>query len=406
MNKVIDILKISNYDKFKCTADKCRFTCCVGWDVSIDTDTYNKWKKENDKCEYILNNVKIKKSGSKTEYFINKENHEACSFLDKQGLCEVVKTHGEDYLASTCHKFPRVENIFEDKKELSLSCACPEVVEIISSIPGKINMISEKASNLKSDLLELKIREAVINIVQQENFLLEEKLLVSFQMLETILEGEDFREDSILEELEKYKNKKYIQELVDMYKKIDFNINESVEEINYLFLDIIKNYKEVSSFEILLKDISDFAENIKVDSLSAAWHDYKSLYEQYNVLIENCIVSDIISSCVSNDMEELTISFQMIIIEYLLVRYSVFLKYYMNKEKETRLACAHGGSDLHQIIDSGSLLIEIEPQDIKDYIVAFSRIIGNNTEAVEEFFRDGFGKPVLENGYLCFIGLF
>ena len=167
-----------------------------------------------------------------------------------------------------------------------------------------------------------------------------------------------------------------------MYKEIESNIDDSVEEINYLFLDIIKNYKEVSSFEILLKDISDFAENIKIESLSAKWHDYKSLFEQYNVLNENCIVSDILSSCVSNDIEEMTISFQMIILEYLLVRYAVFLKYCMNKNKE------------------------IDAQDIKDYIVAFSRIIGNNTEAVIEFLRDGFGEDVLEIGYLRFIALF
>ena len=143
MNKKIEIFKISNYDKFKCIADKCSFTCCAGWDVSIDTDTYNKWKKENDKCDNILNNVKIKKRGSKTEYFINKENHEACPLLDKQGLCEVVKSHGEEYLSLTCHKFPRIENVFEDKEELSLSCACPEVVELISSITGKVQKRSE-----------------------------------------------------------------------------------------------------------------------------------------------------------------------------------------------------------------------------------------------------------------------
>lgn len=83
MKKVIDILKFSNYDKFKCIASKCRFTCCEGWDVVIDTDTYNKWKKENDKSNYILNNVKMKKCGSKTEYFINKETNEVCPFLDK-----------------------------------------------------------------------------------------------------------------------------------------------------------------------------------------------------------------------------------------------------------------------------------------------------------------------------------
>ena len=382
MNKVLDILKVANYDKFRCIADKCRFTCCEGWDVGVDTDTYNKWKKENDTSGHILDNVKVKKCGSKTEYFINKENNEACVFLDKQGLCQIVKSHGEEYLSLTCHMFPRIENIFEDIKELSLSCACPEVVELISSITGKINVIPENNANLKSHLLELKIRKAVVNIIKQKKFLLEYKLIISFEMLLTILENENLRENSLLEKLEKYKSREYIQELIDMHKKIELNINDSIEEINNLFLDIIQNYKKVSIFGILLKDISDFAENIKIGNLSAKWYDYKSLFEQYNQLIENCIVSKILSSCVSNDTLEMAISFQLVILEYLLVRYAVFLKYCMNKYKE------------------------IEVEDIKDYIVAFSRIIGNNTEAVIEFIRDGFGEDVLEIGYLCFITLF
>lgn len=382
MNKEIDVLKISNYDKFKCTADKCKFTCCEGWDISIDTDTYNKWKKENDKSNHILNNVKIKKCGSKTEYFINKETNEACPLLDKQGLCQIVKSHGEEYLSSICHMFPRMENVFEDKKELSLSCACPEVVELISSINGKINIISENDTNLDNNLLELKIRETLVNIIQMENFLLEDKLIISFQMLLTILENENFREDSLLEELEKYNNREYIKELIDMYTEIDLDINDSIEEINNLFLDITQNYQDVSGLEILLQDISDFAENIEIETLSGNWHEYKDLFEQHNLLIENCIVSKILSSCVSSDIEEMTISFQMIMLEYLLVRYAVFLKYCMNKNKG------------------------IDTEDVKDYIVAFSRIIGNNTEAVREFIRDGFGEDVLEIGYLCFITLF
>lgn len=380
MDKSINVFKVTNYDKFKCIADKCRFTCCDGWDVSIDADTYNKWKK--DKSSKILNRVKAKKSGSSTEYFINKKNHEPCPFLDAQGLCQIVKNHGEEYISSTCHRFPRIENKFEDRKEFSLSCACPEVVEIISGLSGKINITSENQKDIKNDLLELEIRETLVNIIQQDNFLLEEKLLISFQMLLIILDDENLSEYSVLDKLKKYNNREYIQELVEMYKEIDSNINESVEEINYLLLDIIKNYKEVSSFEFLLKDISDFGENVKIESLSAKWHNYKNSFEKYNDFVENWIVCDILSSCISNDIEELAISFELIILEYLLVRYAVFLKY-----------CIHGNE-------------EIELQDIKDYIVTFSRIIGNNTEAVIEFLRDGFEEPVLEIGYLSFIALF
>lgn len=381
MDKSIEVLKTTNYDKFKCTADKCKFTCCDGWDVSIDADIYNKWEKDN--CSQILSNIKVEKSENGMGYFINKENHEPCPFLDKQGLCNIVKNHGEEYISSTCQKFPRVENKFEDRREFSLSCACPEVVEIISGLSGKINMISSgKQKNNKSDLLELKIREALINILQMDSFLLEEKLLASFHMLISILEDDNFSGNSFSKELKKYNDREYIHDIINIFKEIDSDINESIEELNYLLLDIIKNYKEVSSFEALLKEISDFGENVKVQSLSDKWINFKNLFEQHEKLVENWIVSDIFSSCVNNDIEELTISFQLIILEYLLVRYAVFLKYCINR------------NDL------------IELQDIKDYIVAFSRIIGNNTEAVIEFLKDGFEDPVLEIGYLCFIGLF
>ncbi len=376
MNKV-DTLKISNYDKFKCIADKCKFTCCEGWDISVDNDTYNKWG--NDKSDNILNNVKITRNEGKDGYFINKETNEACPLLDNQGLCNIVKDHGENYLSLTCQRFPRIENVFEDRRELSLSCSCPEVLELIGSETGKINMTSESHNNLESNALEIKVREAIISIVQQENFLLEDKLIISFQMLSNILENENLGEDALLKELEKYKNRNYVKELIDMYKGIKINTNDSIEEVNNLFLDIIENYKEVSIFYILLKDVADFAENTKIKKLSSKWNDYKSLFEQYTSFIENCIISKIFSNCISDDIEEMIISFQMIILEYVLLRYALFLKYSGDKK--------------------------IDEEDIKNYILAFSRIIGNNTDAMIEFIRDGFGDDILEIGYLCFITL-
>ena len=72
----------------------------------------------------------------------------------------------------------------------------------------------------------------------------------------------------------------------------------------------------------------------------------------------------------------------MIILEYLLVRYAIFLKYSISRDNN------------------------ISVDDIKDYIVCFSRVIGNNSESVIEFLQDGFGDPILEIGYLCFISLF
>lgn len=373
-----NIFKILNYDKFKCIADKCEFTCCKGWEINIDNSTYNKWKNEN--LDYLLEKVEAK--DKKEVYFINKENHDDCPFLDKQGLCDIVKNHGEEYLSLTCHTFPRIENVFDDRRELSLSCSCKEVVEIISNLNKKINLSLENYIRINDDLSELRIREALIYIMQQENISLEYKLIICFEMLLSILENESFnKKENLLEEIEKYRDRNYIQNIILTYKNIELDIYDSIEEVNNLFLDIIENYKEIPMFNDILSDISSFAEEFEIEDIEIKWNSYKEEFNRYNDLIENIIVSKIISNCVNDDIEEMIVSFELIILDYLLVRHATFLKYYIDEEK-------------------------LYIKDIKNYIVAFSRIIQNNSDAVKEFLKDGFDDVILELGYLCFISLF
>lgn len=373
-----NIFKILNYDKFKCIADKCEFTCCKGWEINIDNSTYNKWKNEN--LDYLLEKVEAK--DKKEVYFINKENHDDCPFLDKQGLCDIVKNHGEEYLSLTCHTFPRIENVFDDRRELSLSCSCKEVVEIISNLNKKINLSLENYIRINDDLSELRIREALIYIMQQENISLEYKLIICFEMLLSILENESFnKKEDLLEEIEKYRDRNYIQNIILTYKNIELDIYDSIEEVNNLFLDIIENYKEIPMFNDILSDISSFAEEFEIEDIEIKWNSYKEEFNRYNDLIENIIVSKIISNCVNDDIEEMIVSFELIILDYLLVRHATFLKYYIDEEK-------------------------LYIKDIKNYIVAFSRIIQNNSDAVKEFLKGGFDDVILELGYLCFISLF
>ena len=373
-----NIFKILNYDKFKCIADKCEFTCCKGWEINIDNSTYNKWKSEN--LDYLLEKVEVK--DKKEVYFINKENHDDCPFLYKQGLCNIVKNHGEEYLSLTCHTFPRIENVFDDRRELSLSCSCKEVVEIISNLNKKINLSLENYIRINDDLSELRIREALIYIIQQENIYLEYKLIICFEMLLSILENESFnKKEDLLEEIEKYRDRNYIQNIILTYKNIELDIYDSIEEVNNLFLDIIENYKEIPMFNDILSDISSFAEEFEIEDIEIKWNSYKEEFNRYNDLIENIIVSKIISNCVNDDIEEMIVSFELIILDYLLVRHATFLKYYIDEEK-------------------------LYIKDIKNYIVAFSRIIQNNSDAVKEFLKGGFDDVILELGYLCFISLF
>lgn len=380
MSEEINTSKISYYDKFKCIADKCKFTCCEGWDITIDSDTYNKWKSLNDNS--LLNSIKIKKDSDENQYLIDKNIGDKCLFLDCKGLCNIVKDRGEEYLSLTCRTFPRVENLFDGFKEMSLSCSCPEVVEIISNLDSEIGMYNEGFDNLYNDLLELKIRENIVNIINRKDLDLDKKLILSFQMSLNILDNDEITENILLGEFDRFKDDKNLKELIDIYDNVEVNKYESIEEMNNLFLDIIENYKDVSGLDILLKDISNYGENANLHSLEDKWDSFKHEFKEYSNLLQNCIITKVFSSCVSDDVEELTLSLQMIILQYLLVRYAVFLK------------CCKLQSKM------------ISVDDVKDYIMCFSRVIENNIDSVIEFIEEGFGDPILEIGYLCFISLF
>ena len=333
MNKIKNILKIKDYDKFKCIADKCNFTCCRGWDINVDTKTYNKWR-ENYNLNYLLDNVRFIKSNGKNTYLIKKETKGECSFLSNKGLCNIVINHGDEYLSSTCKSFPRIENDFEDVKELTLSCSCPEVVNIISDMKEKIYIESNDSLSYIEDLGCLKIRETLVNILQKDDISIENKLIISYDMLFNMLNSDDLTYEDLIELLNKYKSKNYIKEELSKYK--DYENKDTIEylkEINSLFIDIIENYRNVSIFKESLKDIYKFIKEIHIEKLFNDWKDFEFLFKEYENLIENCIVSKVLSSCVSDDLEEMIISFEMIILEYLLIRHSVFLRYCINIKK-------------------------------------------------------------------------
>lgn len=382
MNNKEEMFKIQGYNNFKCTAEKCKFTCCEGWDICVDEDTFDKWNSLQTDKDYILKQVEKRKSGRLEGYVINKETHEVCPFLENDGLCKIIKNHGEEHLALTCRTFPRIENAIGGKKELSLSCACPEVVELISKLQTKVYVSEENLKETDGDILELRIREALINILQQDNIALDYKLIVAYQMLMELLKYKNFGKGALLNSIDKYGKKETLEEVIGDCEEIEADLEASIEEVNYLFIDIIENYKEVSVLKGPLSDISDFAEEADLEELAESWQEFKVLFEQYNNLMENCLVSKILSSCVSGDLKEMIIAFELIALEYTLVRYASFTKYILNNKKGITL------------------------QEVKDYIVVFSRVIGNNTEAAVEFIKDGFGDSILEIGYLCFITLF
>ena len=135
-----NILRLEIYDSFRCTGGSCDFTCCEGWDIAVDDNTYQKWETEPKNRGCLFRQVVSKQGDAGMQNFIKMGSRKCCPFLDESGLCSVCKELGEDYMPETCRKFPRQENRFGKLREFSLSCGCPEVVEMIKSINGQIKL--------------------------------------------------------------------------------------------------------------------------------------------------------------------------------------------------------------------------------------------------------------------------
>ena len=107
------IVKVNYYDAFRCIGGDCPFTCCQEWAITVDEDTLNKWK------DITLDTIGVKDERKKTgtlcdciekeeaDYVMALKKDKTCPFLNKDKLCSVVVSLGEDYLSKTCTTWAR-----------------------------------------------------------------------------------------------------------------------------------------------------------------------------------------------------------------------------------------------------------------------------------------------------------
>ncbi|MBR3869631.1 MAG: flagellin lysine-N-methylase [Clostridia bacterium] len=127
------------YDDFKCKADKCTDTCCAGWEVDIDKESYDRYKNVSGEFgERLKDSVTF---SDEIPSFRLCEN-ERCVFLNKNGLCDIYTELGEDYLCEICREHPRFYDCFENVTEMGLGLCCEKVCEMIFSSDKAVTFLS------------------------------------------------------------------------------------------------------------------------------------------------------------------------------------------------------------------------------------------------------------------------
>ena len=136
------------YDKFKCIADKCQDSCCIGWEIDIDPDTLKIYENESGTLgERLKQNID---NGS----FVLTED-ERCPFLQKDGLCELICQKGEGFLCEICREHPRYYEYCGDHLDMGIGLCCEEACRLLFTADKPIAFITEGEAELDDEICTL-----------------------------------------------------------------------------------------------------------------------------------------------------------------------------------------------------------------------------------------------------------
>ncbi|MEA4835985.1 MAG: flagellin lysine-N-methylase [Anaeromusa sp.] len=129
-NKFRQLLQPQYVSQFHCIGSACEDSCCIGWRVQIDKDTYKRYRDCSDSNLRDQMDEKVKRhrtnptDGNYAKIKLNPDGH--CPFIDEDKLCAIQRKLGEEYLSVTCTTYPRISNNINGVTEKSLTMSCPE----------------------------------------------------------------------------------------------------------------------------------------------------------------------------------------------------------------------------------------------------------------------------------------
>ena len=124
------------YNSFACIADRCRHSCCIGWEIDVDEEALEKYDSSaEDYAEVVRKSIEQ----DDVPHFRLCEGGR-CPHLRGDGLCQMILSLGEDYLCSICREHPRFYNDTVRGREVGLGLVCEEACRIILSSDGYRNM--------------------------------------------------------------------------------------------------------------------------------------------------------------------------------------------------------------------------------------------------------------------------
>lgn len=326
--------------EFKCISSSCIDTCCAGWDINIDEDTYNKYNNSTGDFKELLEGKYVENKDKHEVFnkgFMVLKNENTCPFLNSNMLCDIHGGFGEENLCITCKSYPRVFNIVDGVYEKSGLPSCIEICERAFLNKDKMEFI-ESEEDIEEENIEIRriidsesfegteslleyfwdIRVISINIMQLRSISIEERLNILKNFYETIEEMHESNELDSVEEL--------LEGLSDENMKYEYLKEAAFKEENEFFISIAhdKLVKNIRSFR--LKDcIKEYKKGISKHNNICKYlegvPEYFDELEAHSYVLENYLVNQIFKDLIPfNKGENFTKSIKVLINRYRIIK--------------------------------------------------------------------------------------
>ncbi|MGL4452574.1 MAG: flagellin lysine-N-methylase [Sarcina sp.] len=327
-----DIIQYSGYNNFKCITDKCKHTCCSGWQVDIDNKTYEKYKNSI----HFKDSMGLKfTSKDKNNFSMKLNENKDCSFLQKDKLCEIHANHGEEFLCNTCRIYPRGVNIVGDRTERHLFASCHAMIDMFLLNDRKLTFEVEegiysedeisRVIDIEIDMEKIiftAVRGFTIEVIQSDFISLEEKFVLlglAYSNFAEFNKSKDY--DSILNAIDIY------TEMIEDSASIPhLEASEIYDAIKSIVLGEIANFN-------LKDELKEIIPNLEY--VLNGDEDFNRKYERYleknSTYIENYLVNAVYSSGMPFISEDMMDNYILLVVKY------IAFKVYITSVKEDEI---------------------------------------------------------------------
>lgn len=254
------------YPDFRCKADHCRNSCCRMWRIPVSREEYNRlitMECSESLNECIQNAFVVPEMADDSSFRYVSFNWLGDCRIMKDGLCQIQKEKGEEYLPKICRLYPRSFKCVNGTNIVSCSTACESVVEMIYETDClsivQVNTTGEAQFNYTVEKEDAKQIKQIQDIVRNRDI----SLAGSIEKICRLINKSEFEKDYNADI-------DYVRNALDLLGKISSNnyyLKDLYEKLSLRYSDNSLYYDDCKVFEDKYPDWMNFFERLINNSM-------------------------------------------------------------------------------------------------------------------------------------------